>query len=242
MTSFLQFINESINDKGSLKAIFVVGIPGAGKSYTVSKLGGSQGPKIVNTDKAVEYLSKKKQLEVNNQTWDFFKDDANRITKSTLYFYLNGMLPLFIDGTSNDASRIMHRIGILESIGYDVGMVYVKVDLETSIKRALERGQKIGRHVDVNFIKKNEQINSDNVSFMKSKVKFFHEIDNSEMLLTDEVIQKAYKKTQAFFDGKIENPVGTRTIEKLKSTGEKYLVPTIFKELHLKNLVRGWYR
>ena len=34
--SFEQFLlNESINDKGILKAIFIVGLPGAGKSYTV---------------------------------------------------------------------------------------------------------------------------------------------------------------------------------------------------------------
>ena len=59
-TSFKQFIiNESINDKGILKAIFVVGLPGSGKSYTVQRLRGTVSPVVVNTDKVAEFLSKK---------------------------------------------------------------------------------------------------------------------------------------------------------------------------------------
>ena len=58
--NFEEFLlNESINDKGILKAIFVVGLPGAGKSYTISNLKGQISPKIVNTDVALEFLSKR---------------------------------------------------------------------------------------------------------------------------------------------------------------------------------------
>jgi 4-hydroxy-tetrahydrodipicolinate reductase len=55
-------LQESINDKGILKAVFVVGMPGAGKSYTVSNLKGQVSPKIVNTDVALEFLSKKTKI------------------------------------------------------------------------------------------------------------------------------------------------------------------------------------
>ena len=58
-TSFKQFMSESIEDKGIFKAIFVIGIPGAGKSYTVSKMNGAVTPRVVNTDRATEYLAKK---------------------------------------------------------------------------------------------------------------------------------------------------------------------------------------
>ena len=55
MPTFKQFISESINDKGIFKAVFVIGLPGAGKSYTVSQLRGSVSPKVVNTDIAAEF-------------------------------------------------------------------------------------------------------------------------------------------------------------------------------------------
>ena len=68
--NFEEFLlNESINDKGILKAIFVVGLPGAGKSYTISNLKGQISPKIVNTDATLEFLSKKTNIPANSETW-----------------------------------------------------------------------------------------------------------------------------------------------------------------------------
>ena len=124
MMTFKQFIDESINDKGILKAVFVVGIPGAGKSYTIKQLTGGVAPKIVNTDKATEFLSKKFEIESNSETWkSFFRDKTRPMTTAMLTNYLNGMLPLFVDGTSNDVSNVLGRAGILESLGYDVGLL-----------------------------------------------------------------------------------------------------------------------
>ena len=67
--NFKTFLNESINDKGIFKAIFLVGIPGSGKSYTASKLNGVISPKIVNTDIAVEYMIKKLKIESHKDNW-----------------------------------------------------------------------------------------------------------------------------------------------------------------------------
>ena len=46
-------ISEGINDKGIFKACFMCGHPGAGKSYTLTKIkSGIIEPRIVNIDKA----------------------------------------------------------------------------------------------------------------------------------------------------------------------------------------------
>lgn len=242
MISFKQFISEGINDKGILKAVFVIGIPGAGKSYTVKQLNGSITPRVVNTDKAGEFLSVKTSTPINSQTWhSMFKDSATRITRNAIEGYLDGMLPLFIDGTSNDASSILHRMGILESLGYDVGIVYVSTTLEVAKARAKAREQEIGRAVDDSFIEDVHSRSEENAMYLKSKVHFFKEIENSSGM-DDKTIMKAFKAVQGFFEQPVENPVGKRALEKLQAEGKKYLVPSVISKEILTKKVDGWYK
>jgi adenylate kinase len=243
MITFKQFLDESINDRGILKAMFVVGIPGAGKSYTVSQLKGTISPRVVNTDRATEYLSKKLGIESNDQTWKtVFRDRTRPITTNALAGYLNGMLPLFVDGTSNDVSNILGRAGILESLGYDVGMVFVDADLDIAKERAKKRGEDIGRHVNTDFIEKVHALAADNKEYFRGKFGFFKEIKNNPGELDDAAMKKIFNEVSGFFEAPVENPVGKRTLEKLQTEKQKYLVPTIMDEETLKKKVAGWYR
>lgn len=239
--TFKKFLLESINDTGIFKAVFVVGLPAAGKSYTVARLSGTVSPRIVNTDKALEYLVQKHGIIASKDTWPLFKDSSLRITKNALFNYLNGMLPLFIDGTSRNSSKILNRIGILESLGYDVGMIYVNTPLEIALKRATERAKKIGRIVDEEFIKEVHSTNESNVRFLRSKVQFFEELKTETDVLSDDVITNAFKKTQKFFLSPINNPVGVRNVNLLRKNKEKFLVPTVIKEENLMKKVESWY-
>lgn len=244
MITFKEYImTESINDKGILKALFVVGIPGAGKSYTVSKLSGTISPKIINTDRATEFLSKKYKMPSNSTTWkEFFRDRTRPITSTALFNYLNSMLPLFVDGTSNDASNILARAGLLESIGYDVGMVFINVDLEVAVERAKDRGAKIDRHVDEDFIRRVHHESEVNKEYFKGKFSFFREVSNNPGELDDAAINKIYKQVAGFYDEPVENPVGIRTLEKLREAKQSYLVPEVFEQADLQKKAKGWYR
>ena len=77
MKTFKQFVAESINDKGVLKAVFVIGIPGAGKSYTVKKLNGTVQPRVVNTDRATEYLGLKLGRIIKPEEWHNIVDKVH---------------------------------------------------------------------------------------------------------------------------------------------------------------------
>lgn len=243
MKSFKHYISESVNDKGILKAIFVIGIPGAGKSYTVKKLNGTIAPVMVNTDRAVEFLIKKKGIASNSETWkDHFEDSSLRITSASLYNYLNGMLPLFVDGTSNNLPKILHRFGILESIGYDLGVIHVDTPLETAIARAQQRSKDIGRDVNIDFIKAVHAETEENAEFLKSKAIFFKKINNAPQMLDDKAIQDAFKSTQGFFAAPVDSPIGKRHLKSLAASGEKYITPTIYSEAQLEKLVGGWYK
>ena len=242
--NFEEFLlSESINDKGILKAIFVVGMPGAGKSYTVSNLKGQVSPKVVNTDVALEFLSKKTKIQANPETWKtVFRDSTKKMTATMLYNYINGMLPLFIDGTSNDASNVLSRAGILESLGYDVGMIFIDTDIEVAKQRAIERAEKIGRTVDPTFIDKVYKESEANKKYFQSKFSFFKVYENNGQGLDNDLMQKLFKQVQGFYNEAVQNPVGTRSLEKISEEKEKYLVPTLFQDETLKNKLSTWYK
>ena len=74
---FEEFIGEGVNDPGILKAFFMAGGPGSGKSYVagelfgISKAGFSTvsydlGLKLVNSDQAFELLLKKEKIDMAN--------------------------------------------------------------------------------------------------------------------------------------------------------------------------------
>lgn len=237
MITFKQFLDEGINDKGILKAVFVVGIPGSGKSYTISKLPG--GPRLVNTDRSTEYLASKFDIESNADTWKtFFRDKAKTMTTGLLKNYLNGMLPLFVDGTSSDASNVLNRAGLLESLGYDVGMVFIETDLDVAQQRAAQRERK----VTPEFIEKVHAASQENKEYFAGKFSFFKTVKNNPGELDDAAMAAIFKQVAGFYDTPVKNPVGKRVIEKLTSSNEKLLVPTILDQGELDKKVEGWYR
>ncbi|WP_407305434.1 zeta toxin family protein [Acinetobacter sp.] len=243
MITFKEYMSESINDKGILKALFVVGIPGAGKSYTISELKGPISPKVVNSDISTEFLSKKLGVPANSENWKLiFRNKTKSMTRGLLTNYLDSMLPLFVDGTSNDASNILGRAGILESLGYDVGMVFVDTDLGVAIERAKARGEAIDRHVDVDFIEKVHELSVQNKEYFKGKFSFFREVWNNPGELDDKAILKIYRDVAGFYSEPLDNPVGIRFLEHLREEKQSYLVPTVMPREDLKKKVDGWFR
>jgi len=241
-TNFKTFITEGINDAGILKALFVIGLPGSGKSYTIKKISGTISPKIVNTDIATEFMALKKGVNSSVNTWPQLRDTSKRITQTALMNYVNSMLPLFVDGTANDISRILHRIGILESLGYDVGIVLVRADIETALRRAEERAKLTGREVSKDFIKKVGLYNIEDTKYLQMKVDFFKQVENNSDNVDDKFMLDVFKSVQGFFNEPVKNPIGKRHIKKMQEESEKYLAPNIIPPEVLKNKIEGWYK
>lgn len=234
-----QSINESIYDKGIFKAIFFSGLPGAGKSYTISKItDGNIQPRIVNFDKYAEFIGKKYNIkDVGTEEFPFI-DQSKMMTISQLSMYINSMLPLFIDTTSNKINRTLMRDGILKSFGYDTGMIWIN----TSIEVAIERMKKRDRSVPINFIKMVYKKQNENIEYYKNHFRdMFIEIHNSEGELTNSTILSAYRKVSSFFNSEVNNPIGKRYYKKsYDSTG--YLIPNSFKSLgEIKSRLSNWY-
>lgn len=229
---FKEYIIESINDKGILKACFMAGFPAAGKSYAISQIkSGSIGAKVVNTDTWVEFYG-------SNIDWTEYGDKVKLLTKSQLILYINSMLPLWIDGTSSNSNALFRRKGILESIGYDTAMVWVQADLDTILKRNRERERNVGEKFIIDTYNKLEKFKQ----YYKTQFGSFLVIDNNDGAFTDDLVLKAYKSMSTFFSSPIKNFIGIDLINDMKSNGYKYLIDTgKYSKQYLNKLVDSWY-
>lgn len=238
--SLIQSLQESINDKGRLKAVFVCGIPGAGKTYTISAVNDPTiNPRIVNSDKMFEFLGKTGRADIGSKSgWDAAADTVERTTKSQLAQYINSMLPLFVDSTSSNPSTLIRRKGLLEAFGYDVGLLWINTDVEVAIKRAAQRD----RHVSEQFIRDTYERSIESKPFIQSRFEWNMEINNSDGELSSNAIAAAYKACGNFFTRPLQNVIGTRAIRQLSTESEKYLVPSIYSLNEINHLANVWYK
>ena len=138
-------INEGIFDQHTFKAIFMAGVPGAGKSSIAKKIQSSTGLKLVDFDEISEFfLNHKKRTFTNDEI-------ANKLTKK-MSLFINGRLGMIIDKTSQDYQHICDLRSTLEVMGYQCAMVYVNTDLDIAKQRVLTRFNLTKRNVDPDYI------------------------------------------------------------------------------------------
>lgn len=223
-------LNESINDRGIFKAVFMSGTPGSGKSYVLSRISsGNIDARVVNVDRYTEFLN-------INDIYSVY-DKAKKLTVSQLANYINGVLPLFVDMTGCNILRIQNRVRTLEQFGYDVSMVFVNTPLETALMRAKKRIRKVPEGVIKEYYDKLTKVKND----VKQLFSFSIEINNDEGELTDDVILKAFKKISYFYDAEIKNPIGSQRYDEMIKYGYKYLDPNIVKMEEIKRSLDTWF-
>lgn len=223
---------ESINDKHLFKAVFLAGGPGSGKSFITEKM--FRGLPIVffNSDFAFEHLLKKNQLPLVIDKADIktyakqmaVRKDAVHTTYTRRDNWIEGMLPLVIDGTGKDYQKIWVEAESLRKMGYDVSMIFVNTTLEVSQKRNAARERKLPES-DVEKFWHSVQNNMGKFQefFGASN---FHIIDNNDDLTEEEIKDlglKLFRMGKKIIESPLQNPVGKFTIEHMKAYGFKYL-------------------
>lgn len=188
MLSFIEYLNEGVNDPAIFKAVFLSGGPGSGKSFTVGKNGAALaalGFRVVNSDTAFENAMKKAGMEMNadnifSAQGQNLRAGAVELTGKQKELYITGRLGLVIDGTGRDAAKILRQKAEMEQLGYETAMVFVNTDLETAINRDAKRGQG-GRSLgsaEVTVMWKSVQRNIG--TFQSAFGSNFYVVDNSE--------------------------------------------------------------
>ena len=150
---------EGVGDPGILKAVFLAGGPGSGKTYIAKGLFGipdrinvsQTGMKMVNSDKELKYLLNKYGFGTDldslpdevfsnltnpkDPKYSGLRDFAKDLTGERRRLYQNGRLGMIIDGTGDDFKKIAAEKAELEKVGYDCYMVFVNTTLEVALER-----------------------------------------------------------------------------------------------------------
>ena len=176
-------IQEGVYDPGVFKAVFLMGGPGSGKSTVVDALNLKiLGLKLVNTDVAFERGLKKAGMSLKltgtvDATRDAIRAKAKETTKKGMEGYIAGRLGLIFDTTGANNTKIKKYKQMLDQLGYEYKMVYVKTSLENAQKRNEMRPRTLPREIVQNDWEAAEK----NAKEMKSIFKNdFIEVENND--------------------------------------------------------------
>tara|TARA_B110000285_G_scaffold211699_1_gene254612 strand:- start:2640 stop:3374 length:735 start_codon:yes stop_codon:yes gene_type:complete len=228
-------IEEGINDPGILKAFFMAGGPGSGKSYVAGSLFGMEegsassvsydtGLKLVNSDNAFEILLRKAKIDMaelmnlkdDPEKWEEamrLRDKAKKITKGTQKLYIEGKLGMIIDGTGKNYSKIETQVKELRDLGYDCYMVFVN----TSKEVALDRNNNRARKLPVDMVSQMWQEVQNNIGKFQRlfKSKRFEIVDNSKYG-DNTPIDLVGKEIRKFMSQPVSNPIGKQWVNAQK--------------------------
>ena len=169
--SWKGFLTEAPAQSQNRKAIFMAGGPGSGKGTLLGKVGAYDSNfKVVNVDDVFEPLLKAKALELNLPEEELMNLDhpereirsqqgklfvqAQRETKEKLRELIGLNANIIIDGTGGAFNQIKKSKEMLEGLEYDVAMMFVDVDLPTTLDRNEKRLKLGGRKVKPERVEK----------------------------------------------------------------------------------------
>lgn len=190
----LNVLDEGVHDKNRFKAIFVLGPPGAGKSYITKNYITDGSLKLVDNDVATVHLLKKHGLadassnnfdfteytpeqeqklkDLRKKAWDLTGGGLTSTTtsgssKCLLQQYVQGGLGIIYSGSGANAQDQKVVYDYLVKNGYDVMCVIVSAPLGVCLQGNRNRDRKIK---DSEIISKHTELEQ-NLPFYKSLFK-----------------------------------------------------------------------
>ena len=205
-------LQEGVYDPNILKAFFLAGGPGSGKSYVVKRTTGGLGMKIVNSDIAFEKKLKDTGLttdlrELDPEVRDEVRGRAKNVTAKQKANYLNGRLGLIIDGTGKDYDKITRQATKLKQLGYDVHMIFVNTSLDTALERNAKRDRKVPESL---VIKSWNDVQKNIGKFSQYFRRNFIVVDNNDS--EEDVMGPVFKQVRSLAMAKVQNPTGLKWI------------------------------
>ena len=228
-------INEGINDPGILKAFFMAGGPGSGKSFVANELFGfpkgqvssvsyATGLKLVNSDNALEKAMKEAGLDVsklgqyarNKDLWHNIvmpiRDKAKRLTIRMQRNYIAGRLGQVIDGTGKNFDKIKGHRQLYKDMGYDTYMVFVNTSKEVALERNRMRERKLGDDMVAQMWDAVQQnLGKFQELFGTDKMII---VDNSSYD-NDELLDQIEKEINKRLKAPVQNPIGKMWIREM---------------------------
>lgn len=228
---------EGVYDPGILKAVFMAGGSGSGKSFVSKTLLGiprtidfsPSGIKLVNSDPAFEHFLKKagygtkldqlsdsefKKITDPNPESGSPRARARSLLVKKMNLVTKGRLGILIDGTGRRSGKILKQRNKLIAMGYDCFMIFVNTTLDKALERNANRSRTVPDNIVINAwndAQKNISIYS---SMFGSNLVV---VDNSNDLGPNGEVQlpkEIYKIVNGFINSPIRNPKGRKWIER----------------------------
>lgn len=218
---FGEAIDEGLFDPYVLKAVFLAGGAGSGKSFIGQKMFGGSGLRVIGSDQALEFLMKKQGLDPKTdvgsdavQLSGGIRHQAKEQTKVRTGLAIEGRQGVVLDGTGKTTRTILRAKSMFEAAGYDTYMVMVTTPLE----KAVENNRKRSRTLSDELVKETWQAVQEAIPVYKAAFgKGYVEIKNDEpyddAYLTRELIPQLTRKAMKLLDRPIENPIGKAWID-----------------------------
>ena len=205
-------LQEGVYDPNILKAFFLAGGPGSGKSYVVKRTSGGLGMKIVDSDPAFEKLLKQAGLSLKmpdeeEKPRNVVRDKAKALTKKQRDNYVEGRLGLIIDGTGKNYEKIAYQARELQQLGYDTHMIFVNTSLDTALERNAKRARSVQEPI---VVKSWKEVQSNIGKFSQFFRRNFIVVDNNDA--GEDVFAKVYKQIMHLAKSKVQNPTGKQWI------------------------------
>ena len=203
-----QDLQEGVYDPNILKALFLAGGPGSGKSYVVKRTTGGLGMKIVNSDNAFEKLLKDAGLSLKmppeeEEPRAKVRARAKKLTAQRQMNYIEGRLGLIIDGTGREYDRISKQARELEGLGYDTHMIFVNTSIDVALERNAKRARSVPTSIVVNSWKATQANIGKFQNFFKNN---FIILDNNDA--DEDMMFQIYKRVKKLANKKVQNHRG----------------------------------
>jgi len=201
-------LQEGVYDPNILKAFFLAGGPGSGKSYVIGRTTGGLGMKIVNSDDAFEKLLKDAGLSLKmppeeEGPRDVVRGRAKELTAKRKANYIEGRLGLIIDGTGREFDKITKQARELEILGYDVYMIYVNTSLDVALQRNEQRARSVPTSIVTNSWKAVQNNIGKFSNFFKNG---FIIVDNNDK--DEDMMKIVIKRVRSLATRKVQNSRG----------------------------------
>ena len=221
MKTFNEFksylISEGVHDPAIMKAIFLAGGPGSGKSHVTNKVRGDLGFKVVNSDDIFERGMRKQGLSFKmppeeQEKRDEVRTRAKDLTNQRSELYKQGRLGMIIDGTGKDYDELQHKSEHLRKLGYDTHMIFVNTSLDVAHARNKKRERSVPDNIVTDSWKKvQNNIGKFQRHFGTDK---FHIVDNNKDEEDSEALHHLHKSVRKIAQSEVENPIGRQWIDK----------------------------
>ncbi len=198
-------LQEGVYEHNIVKAIYLAGGPGSGKSYVVRRTTGGRGLKIVNSDDAFEVLLKKAGLSLKMPPEEFERKEivrgrAKDVTVKKHANFVEGRLGMIIDGTGRDAAKILRSKTQLEELGYDTYMIYVNTSLDVALERNAQRSRSLAEPL---VVKSWKDVQSNIGAFSNMFRQGFIVVDNNDA--SEDILKGIWKRVQGLLRKKVTN-------------------------------------